>query len=91
METKTIKGITADGFEYEINSKRIENYELIEALAEVDENPLFLPKVIKLLFGVDQEKKLKDFCRDECGIVSTEKMTKVLMDVFDGQKQTKNL
>lgn len=85
-----IKGKTTSEFEYEISKARLENYELIEALSEVDENPLLLPKVVNLLLGKDQAIKLKDHLRDPEGLVSSEKLSNEIMEIFQNQSETKN-
>ena len=85
-----IKGKTESGFEYEIARARLENYELIEALSDVDENPLLLPKVVNLLLGKDQANKLKDHLRDSDGLVSSEKLSNEIMEIFQNQSETKN-
>ena len=43
-KAKTIKGTTSTGFDFEISQDRLNNYELVEAIAEVDTNPLVLPR-----------------------------------------------
>lgn len=53
-----IKGKTKSGFKYEVNSDSLNDYELIEIIAEVDVNPLLLPKLIVKLLGVEQKDKL---------------------------------
>ena len=85
-----IKGKTESGFEYQIQKERLENYELIEVLSEVDENPLLLPKTVNLLLGKEQANRLKEHLRDTDGLVSTDKLTAEIMDIFQGQKETKN-
>lgn len=85
-----ITGKTTSGFEYEISKARIENYELIEALSEVDENPLLLPKAVNLLLGNEQADKLKEHLRDNEGLVSTERLSKEIEEIFQSQKETKN-
>ena len=85
-----IKGKNKSGFEYEILEKRLENYELIEALSEVDTNPLLLPKTVNLLLGKEQANKLKNHLRDEDGLVSTEKLSNEIMEIFQNQAETKN-
>lgn len=78
-----LKGKTSTGFEYEVDDKRLGNYELLEAISEVDDNPLALPRVIKLLLGVDGSKALKDHVRDEEGIVSAEKLSEEIKEIFE--------
>lgn len=85
-----IKGKTKSGYEYAIRKARLENYELIEALNEVEANPIMLPKVVNMLLGKEQAEELKDYLRDEEGLVSTEKLSNEIMDIFQGQEEAKN-
>lgn len=85
-----IKGKTESGFEYEISQARLENYELIEALSEVDKNPLLLPKTVNLLLGKEQASKLKDHLRDSEGLVSSEKLSNEITEIFQNQSESKN-
>lgn len=85
-----IKGKTKSGFEYELSKARIENYELIESLNEVEENPLALPKTVNLLLGKDQSDKLKEHLRDKEGLISTEKLSNEIMEIFQNQEEVKN-
>ena len=50
-QIKTIRGVTSTGFAFEITKERLENYELLEAISEVDTNPAVLPKVVQLMLG----------------------------------------
>lgn len=84
------KGTTSTGFKYELSKERLENYELIEAIAEVDTNPLLLPKMVNLLLNKEQASALKEHIRDAEGFVSTEKMFSELMDIFRNKEETKN-
>lgn len=88
MSKKNIKGVTQSGFAYDIDGKRLNNYELVECLSEVDENPLVLPKLLKLLLG-DKVNDLKDHIRDEEGLVSVEALMAEVEDIFKSQ-QVKN-
>ena len=42
---KRLTGVTKSGFAHSILEKNIKNYELVEALGELDTNPLALPSV----------------------------------------------
>lgn len=81
--------VTSTGFKFKLDPKRLGNYELVEAISEADENPMMMPKVVKLLLGSNQAKKLKDHVRDEEGFVSTEKMMGEIEEIFKIQ-QVKN-
>lgn len=83
-----IQGKTNSGFKFEIDENQLKNYEFVELVAEVDENELLMPKLLKLLLG-DQVEALKDHIRDENGIVPIEKMVTEIKDIF-GNAQVKN-
>lgn len=85
-----IKGKTKSGFVYEISDARLKNYELVELLAEVDENPLLLPKLVKVMLGDELADKLKDHIRDDEGLVDLDKVNQEIAEIFESQKQIKN-
>ena len=86
---KKLTGVTKTGFAYSISEKNVRNYELVEALGELDTNPLALPRVMNLLLGKEGTKKLKDHVRDKDGIVDTEKIIAELEDIFKAQERLK--
>ena len=85
-----MKGKTKSGFEYDVAEERINNYELLEVIGEVDENPLVLPRVIDLLLGEEQKKKLKDHVRAKDGLVPTDKISEEITEIFQSQSEIKN-
>ncbi|WP_195611878.1 hypothetical protein [Streptococcus australis] len=87
-ETKSFKGTTKTGFPFDISMERMENYEVVETIAEIDENPLVLPRLLKLLLG-DQVTALKDHVRGEDGMVSTQKLMDEVRDIFESQNVKK--
>ncbi|MCK1227504.1 hypothetical protein [Streptococcus uberis] len=76
---------TKSGFEFKISKARLDNYELVEALGELEINPLKLPSVLNLLLG-DQVNKLKDHLRDKDGFVSTESIMNEVKEIFELSK-----
>lgn len=88
MAKKTIKGKTSTGFTFEIEKARLDNYELVEVISEVDTNPLVFPRMLKLLLG-DQTVALKDHVRDEDGFVSTEKLAAEVSEIFNSNQAKK--
>lgn len=88
MAKDIIKGTTSTGFKYTIQKARLENYELLELLAEIDENPLVLPKVLKLLLG-DEVEKLKNHVRGKDGFVDTYKLMAEAQEILQGPKEIK--
>ena len=85
-----ITGKTKTGFAYEISEARLKNYELVELVADVDTNPLILPKLVKLMLGEELADKLKDHIRDEDGFVDLEKINQEIAEIFESQKAIKN-
>lgn len=82
--SKTFKGETKSGFKFEISERRLNNYELLELIGEVDEGQgQVFPKVVKLLFGDEQAKSFKDHLREEDGIVPNDKMADEIKSVFE--------
>lgn len=73
---------TESGFICEINPLLLDDMELIDSLAEIEENPLVLPKVIVKLLGSDLKKKLYDHVRAKDGRVPVEAISKELADIF---------
>lgn len=81
-----LKGKTSSGFEFKVTDARLNNYELLENVADVDENPLLLPKVVNLLLGQEQAKRLKDHVRDDDGMVDSEKLGVEIQEIFNFQE-----
>ena len=86
-----IKGKTSSGFNFTISKDVINDYELVENLGELEDNPLILGKIVRQILGKEQTSKLKDHIRNENGIVPTDKMTKEIIEIFkNGGEETKN-
>ena len=83
-----IKGKTKSGFNYHIDENILQDYELLEAIAETEKNPIFITKVVRMLLGDDTDK-LKEHVRDENGRVSIEKMNVEITEIFEAQKKLK--
>lgn len=84
-----LKGKTSTGFSYQISEERLNNYELLEAIGQLEDNPLVLAKVIQLLLGPDLAKKLKDHVRTASGIVPADRITDEVKEIFGSQKKLK--
>lgn len=77
-----MKGKTTSGFEFEISEDIKNDYELVENLGELEDNPLILGKIVKQILGKEQTAKLKDHVRNEKGIVPTDRMTQEIIEIF---------
>ena len=86
-----ITGKTASGFAFSVEEKALDDMELVEALAEVEQTPTALPKVLRLLLGEEQKRALYDFLRQKDGRVPVQAVTDAVLDIFHaGGPQAKN-
>lgn len=73
-----------NGLELEVNEKSLNNMELLDALEEMAEgNELAISKVVKLMLGNENRKKLYDFIRDKDGRVPLEEVDKCLTEIMN--------
>ncbi len=77
-----VKGTTESGFEFEVRREALNNMELVDALAEIEGNPLAMSRVCVLLLGKEQRKKLYDHLRTSDGRVPLEQVEAELMAVM---------
>ena len=86
-----IKGKTSSGFDFTISKDVKNDYELVENLGELDDNPLILGKIVNQILGKEQTANLKNHIRNENGIVPTDKMTQEIIEIFKNTgEETKN-
>jgi hypothetical protein len=83
------KGRTKSGFEFEIDRSVID-MELLDELADMQENPALTGRVLARLLGKDQKRALYDHIRDENGRVPTDKAAAELVDIFKAFENGKN-
>lgn len=86
---EVIIGKTKTNFEYNIDKKILNDYELLEEIDNIGKNPLIIIKLLKRLLKEEQLEKLKEHIRNEEGIVPIDKMEKELIDIFDGINEIK--
>ena len=85
-----MKGKTSTGFEFDIEDERLDDMELVDIMAEIDENPLLMPKLCKMLLGEEQKKRLYDHLRSEGGRVPIEATTNAIQEIFNSPGDLKN-
>lgn len=79
-----IEGKTTNGFAFSIPDDAIDNMELVDALADADESgsPLAISRVLLLMIGREQRKKLYDHLRAEDGRVPVEAVGTAMKDML---------
>ena len=85
-----MKGKTSTGFEFDIEDERLDDMELVDIMAEIDENPLLMPKLCKMLLVEEQKKRLYDHLRSEDGRVPIEATTNAIQEIFNSPGDLKN-
>lgn len=76
-------GVTKTGFEYEIDTEVMDDWEFVEKLRDSEsDDPLAVVDVIRMMLGKEQYQKMKDHCRGENGRISIQKMTDELSDIL---------
>ena len=85
-----IKGITKSGFKFEISDKALDDFELLELMADVDSNALLVPKIFEKLLGTKQKENLIEFMKKRDGYASIEKMAKILEEILLSSQKLKN-
>lgn len=90
INKKVLKGTTKSGFKFELDQERLNNYELLESISEIDEDPFAITKVLDLLLGKEEKNRLKEHIRNDEGIISVDEMTDEITEMFQSVDQTKN-
>lgn len=88
IEEGMITGVTPSGFEYALDKSVGDDYEFLELIAEVDENPLLTPMLLKKLLGEEQANRLKEHLRKD-GKVSTVALANEIAEILKGSSAKK--
>ena len=84
-------GVTASGFAWQLDDAVLNNMELVDALAEMqEENPLQISAVCRLVLGKAQRKALYDHLRTEDGRVPASAVESAIMELFQSINAGKN-
>lgn len=90
INNKYIKGVTSTGFIFVLDKKRLNNYELIELLAEIETRPHLIPKLLKLFLGDEQTARLKEHLREDDGTIPNDKISNEIANIFNTVQSLKN-
>lgn len=79
-----VKKITLEnGFKAKVDEAAMDDMELVELLAKLEDNPLLLPAVITRVLGEEQKRALYDHLRTEAGRVPVAAVNGALQDLFE--------
>ena len=85
-----IDGITKSGFKFSIREELADDYELLELIGEIDENPAKVDALLVKLLGKEQKNALKEHLRGENGIVKLTDMDNAITEIFTAFPKSKN-
>lgn len=71
-----------NGFKCSIDTNALDDMELVEMLADIEENPLLMGKVVKKVFG-DEKEKLYKFLKTKDGRVPIQKVSDAIEQAFN--------
>ena len=79
-----MKGITKSGFRYRLDKEKLNDWEILEMFADLDNNDVTkMVPLAKKLLGMNQYNALKKHCRNDKGIVQADKMNQEIIEIFD--------
>lgn len=87
-----IKGITSNGFRYKIKDERLDDWDLMEMMMEVNDDDITSIIVpVRYMLGDQQFERLKKFLRDkESGRLKASDMLVALTDILNANQSVKN-
>lgn len=88
-----VEGTLSNGFKFQIEDERLDNYETFEKLCMIDNNNENLGLIIEVyndLLGTDQYRALKEYIKKQDGRISTRKMFELMQEMFAYEGDLKN-
>lgn len=86
-----ITGTLSSGFVYQLEDDVLDNMELVDALAEAeDDNAASWSRIVLLLLGKEQRKALYDHLRKDTGRVPIMAVVSVVSEILAGTAKGKN-
>ena len=83
-----IKGTTATGFKYKVDSDFFNDVEFLELFADMqDGNSLAVFKTVGKVLGDEQKKALYEHKRNKKGVVPADKLVEELTDIFKAMSE----
>ena len=88
-----VKGKTKTGFEFELDTELIDDYEVLEMYEDIKETGLGVRKLLTRLIGEDGYNRLKEHCRKKDGTISAKRIGHEINDIMStnvGDTEPKN-
>lgn len=78
-----VKGKTKTGFEFELDTQLLDDYEVLEMYEDIKDTGLGTKKLLIHLIGEDGYKRLKEHCRRKDGRISATRIGHEMNDIFN--------
>ncbi len=78
-----MQGTTKSGFKFEVNEEAVKSMEFIDLVAELDEKPMLIGKVVKFMLGDEQKEKLYKHVRGDKKYTPAKDVDKEVNEIFD--------
>lgn len=89
-----MRGTTKSGFPFEVTMEALDNMELVDALADLEDSggkdPIAMSRVAALLLGKSQKQRLYDHHRTQDGRVPLAAVYSAVTEIFLSMQQGKN-
>lgn len=79
-----------DGFEVTINDSAFDDMEFVDLIAECEDKPYLIGKLVEKMTGKDGKKAIYDHFRTEDGRVPVESISGVIEQIFNSLGEEKN-
>lgn len=87
-----LTGKTTTGFDFTIEDSALDDWELLEALADIDDGKTQkIGTAVKLLLGKEQADALKNHCRNDEGRVPASAMMAEVGEIFTAMRENKTI
>lgn len=82
-----VEGITSSGFAFKLEDEVLDDYELLEALVDIDGgNASKVVLALRSLLGEEQYEAAKNHLKKTVGKTKTTDMVKILMEIIEAAK-----
>lgn len=84
-------GTLKNGFQFELPDTLKDDMEFVDMLAELDDSPFVISKILDRMLGKKQKKKLYEYVRGDDGIVKSSEIMAIVTEMLESSSDIKNL
>ena len=84
-----LRGQTKTGFSFTLREEALDDMELLEVMIAVDDDASLLPKLLRMLLGEKQKRRLYEHVRKIHGRVSIKALSEEVFSMLQGERTLK--